>query len=160
MRSIVFCLLVVCLLIALGACSPDSGPAVRDVMGKSHTLRPGENKWIVINYWAPWCHSCRHEVAALNAFAREHANDVVVLGVDYDDPNDIAVLKDLVKKFSIEYPVLLHDPAKYFSLPTVAVLPTTFILQPAGEIVARLRGPQTLVSLNQQLRLARADFHA
>jgi thiol-disulfide isomerase/thioredoxin len=105
-------------------------------------------KVVVINYWAEWCPPCIKELPELNVLHLESKDDVVVLGVNYDGIKG-EELQLLMKKLFIQFPVLVNDPARDFSLPAVNVLPTTFLLDQHGQFAASLVGPQTLEDLQQ-----------
>ena len=40
-------------------------------------------RWVIINYWAKWCHPCIREIPELNSSIRYY-DQVSVLGVNYD----------------------------------------------------------------------------
>jgi thiol-disulfide isomerase/thioredoxin len=109
----------------LCACGGDGGES-RDA-----TLAGTSGHWVIVNYWAEWCKPCIKEIPELNHLARDHP-EIRVLGVNFDG----ATGEDLdrqVAALGIDFPVLL--------------LPTTLVLNPAGEVAATLVGPQTLDSL-------------
>ena len=108
-------------------------------------LAAARGHWVVVNYWAEWCKPCIKEIPELNQLAREH-REIRVFGVNYDDETGDA-LRAQVEKLGIEFPLLTADPAAELGIPRPAVLPTTLILTPGGELAATLVGPQTLESL-------------
>lgn len=109
-------------------------------------------KWVVINYWATWCHSCTHEIPELNAFYRKYKDkNVIIIGVNYDNLQN-PQLSTAIKKFNIAYPVLQEDPNKLLRLGTITVVPTTFILNAQEKTVKRLIGPQTVKKLEKFIR--------
>lgn len=102
-------------------------------------------RWLLINYWAEWCGPCRKEIPELNELHHE-TSDIVVLGVNYDGLTGEA-LTDLIATMGIEFPVLVNDPRARWQQETPAVLPTTLLINPAGELAEVLVGPQSLDSL-------------
>ncbi len=102
-------------------------------------------RWLVINYWAQWCKPCIKEIPELNALDRSYPQ-VAVLGVNFDGARG-ADLQAQVDQLGVAFPTLLEDPAVQLGLDKPAVLPTTLILDPDGNLVANLVGPQTLASL-------------
>jgi len=101
-----------------------------------------DGRWLVINYWAEWCAPCRKEIPELNRLHAERASSgVVVLGVNYDDLRG-EKLAALVSEMGIEFPVLVEDPRFRWSVEQPAVLPSTLIINPEGEVQQILVGPQ------------------
>ena len=100
---------------------------------------------MVVNYWAQWCTPCIREIPELNAL-NQHYPLVNVLGVNFDGATG-EQLATQVRELKIDFPMLAEDPAADLGLSRPAVLPTTLILNPAGELTEVLVGPQTLESL-------------
>ena len=119
-----------------------------DTRGKIHTLSQYAGKWVVVNYWATSCPPCIKEIPQLEAFHQRHKNhDAVVLGVDFEDIS-LAWLKDFMDSMSMNYPVLRSDPSQQVTpFGVILMLPTTFIITPAGELVAHQAGAVTAADL-------------
>ena len=113
-----------------------------DVQGKGHRYSDFSSRYVVVNYWATWCGPCIKEIPELNALAQSHADQLVVLGVNYDQPEGEAMLAQ-VQRMKIDFPVYQTDPAARLGVETPQVLPTTFIFGPGLELLATLIGPQT-----------------
>lgn len=119
-----------------------------DTNGKVHTLPQYAGKWVVINYWATSCPPCIKEIPQLMKFHEKHKDhDAVVLGVDFEDIS-LAWLKDFMDSMSMSYPVLRSNPSQQVTpFGVIVMLPTTFIISPAGELVARQAGAVTAADL-------------
>lgn len=120
------------------------------LMALSAGCQPGDDsqhaeRWQVINYWASWCGPCREEIPALNDLNASRS-DVVVLGVNYDGLQGEALAADIAE-LGVEFDTLPEDPAETLGQTRPRVLPTTFIVNPKGEVVAVLTGPQTEASI-------------
>ena len=98
-----------------------------------------------MNYWAKWCKPCIREIPELNALNRDYAQ-VTVLGVNYDGAEGEELSRQ-ISELKINFPMLPEDPASKLGAPRPLVLPTTLIINPAGELSQTLIGPQTLESL-------------
>lgn len=125
--------------------------------GQAPSLPPGVDaspnaggKWLAINYWAIWCHPCRVEIPELNELAREHSDDMIVYAVNFDDVQGEELLVQAAE-LGIEFPLLATDPGPELGYARPTVLPTTLLINPAGEVWARLFGPQTLESLEKAM---------
>lgn len=106
---------------------------------------------MVLNVWAQWCGPCRAEAPHLAEFAAEAAaseQPLVVLGVDYDDPEPALAL-EFAGGAGWTYPHL-HDPSKRIAGPLrIDGIPVTLFVNDRGQVVYRVVGP---VVSTQQLR--------
>jgi len=82
----------------------------------------------------------------LNRFAEQHADMVAVVGVDLDGQRGVK-LRDKIAALGIRFPTLAEDPGPVLQLTFPTVVPTTWLLNPGGEPVRALLGPQNEASL-------------
>lgn len=148
------------LVLVLGLCAACSQPDVRLADGSAARWSDWAGQWLVINYWAEWCAPCRVEIPELNRLHRAGAEaGVVVLGVNFDGVTGDAMDR-LVDLFAIEFPVLLDDPGPRWAQARPAVLPTTLVIDPAGNLHEVLVGPQTYESLAESVGLPAEDVRS
>lgn len=121
--------------------------ALTDQNGHVVDLKTHPQKWLVINYWAPWCEPCKHELPEINQFYLTHRDTVDVYGFDYDHPSRERLV-ELAKTMGLDYPLLAQDPSKQLHLGDIQGLPVTFIFNPQGTLVKTLVGPQTGADLS------------
>ena len=110
-----------------------------------------DGRWITINYWAIWCHPCRTEIPELNDFAAANATRVSVYAVNFDDVRGEELLAQAAE-LGINFTLLEEDPAGTLGYARPTVLPTTIIIDPSGNLVARLMGAQTEASLQAVIK--------
>ena len=114
-----------------------------DMENKQHKLSDYRGKWVVVNYWATWCPPCLTEIPELVDFHEDHKDkDAVVIGVNFEDIG-IEGLKRFSEEYFMNYPVLRTKPGASSALGVIPGLPTTFLVSPDGEVVARQVGPVT-----------------
>lgn len=105
--------------------------------GQPFDLTALRGKVVVLNLWATWCSPCRTEMPALDAFyAKYRGRGVTVLGLNENDPDDIAEVKKVMADFS--YPAILAATAPVNGIRTPRVLPLTYIIDAQGVIRAKL----------------------
>ncbi|MDM8545743.1 TlpA family protein disulfide reductase [Candidatus Venteria ishoeyi] len=146
-----------CTLLWLSGCSQAAQVEeimFEDLLGTQHKLSDYQGKWVVLNYWATWCPPCLRELPTLNDFhaMSEHA---VVLGVNEDRIKNTA-LSNFVQNHEIDYPIIPNSKGQQSKQTYRKLrqdfpfqgLPTTYIIDPKGEIVARHSGEISLQQLD------------
>ncbi|TCS70415.1 thiol-disulfide isomerase/thioredoxin [Sulfuritortus calidifontis] len=108
---------------------------VTDSAGKVHRLADYKGKWVLVNFWATWCPPCLEEIPDLIALHENKKNKLVVIGVamDYRDPKAVLQFAD---QQMISYPVVLGDYRMAAQIGPVRGLPTSYLYNPQGKVVA------------------------
>ena len=142
---------VLAILACAGGCEERDEVLLAD--GRSIPFEQWSTHWLVINYWAEWCAPCRKEIPELNRLHAEQVNaGVIVLGVNYDGLTG-EKLATLAQEMEIEFPVLVEDPRLRWAVEQPTVLPSTLIINPAGQVHQVLVGPQHLEDFARALGL-------
>ena len=123
-----------------------AGPAEFELTGidaQQYKLSDYRGKWVLVNYWATWCPPCLEEIPELEIFHNNNKDtNGVVLGVNMEEISDRA-LKKFVEDQFVSYPILRARPAASSPLGRISGLPTSFLISPSGEIVAKQTGTVT-----------------
>jgi len=143
MRVSLFMLMGFLILPEIAAADEPVDFTLPDLYGKSRKLSEFRGKWVVVNYWATWCPPCLAEIPDLVEFYDKHKNkDAVVVGVNFEDI-DVSALKQFAESYFMSYPVLRQKPAPKSDLGLILGLPTSFLISPKGEVIAKQTGPVT-----------------
>ncbi len=127
----------------------------KDIDGKAHQFSEYKGKWVIVNYWATFCGPCVAEIPALNSVAKRFKDKAVVLGMEAGEtPTD--ELKQFMAQKKIAYPVIPTQDSTMFALGLVYGVPTTFIVNPEGEIVDTHMGAITSAMLQNYLSADKA----
>jgi cytochrome c biogenesis protein CcmG/thiol:disulfide interchange protein DsbE len=96
-------------------------------------------KVVAVNFWASWCVPCREEAPILERlWTGSRAKGLVVLGVDANDAS--ADARAFMRKHGVTYPIA-HDPqGSTLGRWGVPGLPTTFVVDRRGRVVAKVLG--------------------
>lgn len=108
--------------------------------GKNISLKDFRGNTVFLNFWATWCEPCREEMPAMEKLYREYKNqNFVVLAVNVKDRKQEALA--FVKELKLTYPIAFDPNAEAATLYGAWGLPTTYLIGPKGEGLARGWGP-------------------
>jgi thiol-disulfide isomerase/thioredoxin len=107
-----------------------------------YQLSGQKGKWVLVNFWAPWCPSCLAELPDLNSLQLRH-DDLLVIGIAVQAKSKQDVLDTMVKQ-SLSYPIVFGNEDIAADFGGLEGLPTSFLYSPAGKLVNRIDGPITL----------------
>ncbi|MGN1400621.1 MAG: peroxiredoxin family protein [Bacillus sp. (in: firmicutes)] len=99
--------------------------------GQTVALSDYKGKKVMVNFWATWCGPCRDEMPAMEKYAAESEEDVVILAINTDPENDVAGFAEGV---GITFPVLLDENDKALKKYSVKAMPTTYFIDEKGII--------------------------
>lgn len=137
------------LLMTLPFAAPAIDMPLTAVDGSPANLSDYKGNWLVVNYWATWCPPCIVEMPELQSFHDEHAGKgAMVLGINAESIGR-EQLQTFLEDYFITYPNFVSSPGQQSELGVVPGLPTTFLVTPEGEVVARQVGPVTREMIEQ-----------
>lgn len=127
----------------VGQMAPDF--SAKTPQGVTVSLKESLGKVTVIDFWASWCGPCRKENPAVVALYNElHSKGLNIIGVSLD--KDAAKWKEAIAKDKLSWTQVsnlqeFNDPiALQYNIEQI---PTTFVLDANGKIIARdLRGAE------------------
>jgi cytochrome c biogenesis protein CcmG, thiol:disulfide interchange protein DsbE len=95
---------------------------------------------MMINIWAQWCQPCQEEAPFLAEVANANDSDLMILGVDYEDPRPDRAI-EFARVLAWRFPQLV-DQEKVLAGPLqITGPPQTFFVRPDGTIAGRHVGP-------------------
>lgn len=123
--------------ISANSAEPAAAPVwqLSDLSGNTVKSEHFKGKVVILDFWATWCPPCRAEIPGFIDLHRRYADKgIVIVGVSLDQQGP-AIVKPFVEKFGMKYPVVMGDSAIAEAFGGVEALPTTFIIDRAGNIV-------------------------
>jgi cytochrome c biogenesis protein CcmG/thiol:disulfide interchange protein DsbE len=137
-----------------GGGSTETGRAAPPLPSKA--LRPPavdlaalRGKPALVDFFASWCGPCAEEAPTLRRLAAAVAGEANVVAVDWDDAGGPA--RAFVRRHGWTFPVLADTSGAAGESYGLVGLPTSFVLDPHGRIVATFQGPQSEARLRQAL---------
>ena len=107
---------------------------------------------VVVNFWASWCIPCKHEAPRFVASAREHAGQIVFLGLDIQDfPTDA---RAFLRHYHISYVSVRDGSHTTYDNYGLTGVPETYILDRKGRIIVHYVGETTRTQLEEGITQA------
>ena len=128
---------------ALTMQTPGAAPPLvfTNLKGKQRTLAHYADHTLVINLWATWCGPCVAELPTFDALAPKLKSiGALILPVSIDLAGADAVLPFYKSHGIKNLPILLDPNGDNMNLLNTDGIPVTVIINPAGQLVARLDG--------------------
>lgn len=114
--------------------------SLQNLHGDSVRLEQFRGDYILLNFWATWCPPCVKEMPSMEQLRQNYKDkgiQVVAISLDKEPREKVAAF---VARLKLTFPILL-DPDGIVSKPYGATeLPSTFILNPDGQVIAAAKG--------------------
>ena len=120
--------------------SPTPDFTISGFDGKKISLKDFRGKTVFLNFWATWCVPCREEMPAMEHLYQEYKDrNFVILAVNVKDRKQDAI--NFLKELKITYPAAFDPDGQVGLLYGAWGLPTTYLIGPKGDGLARAWGP-------------------
>jgi len=122
------------------------------VTGENVDSKNFVGKTLLVTFFATWCPPCMQEVPDLINLQKKYSSkgfSVIALSVD---EGGAKVVKKLVEKRSINYPVLMADRSTAQSFGGVVGIPTSFLINSKGNVVKKYPGYVPHVLLENDIK--------
>jgi len=113
---------------------------LESVDGKEYSISEFRGKKVILNFFATWCPPCRAEIPDFERF-HQNNKDIVLIGVNIQE--DKKAVEEFLKSMGVSYIVLLDKEGKIATNFGIEGIPTTFLLDENGKIVAKNVGMMT-----------------
>jgi len=94
-----------------------------------------KGKVVYVDFWASWCVPCRKSFPWMNDMQKQYADeDFTILSVNLDAQQSLA--KDFLTEVKANFPVFYDPKGKVAKAFKLKGMPSSFIVNKAGEIVS------------------------
>ena len=108
-------------------------------------------KVVLVNFWATWCGPCREEIPYLASLTERYPEHLVVIGVS-EDAGGVDMVEAFADQYGVNYPIVMSTPEIKRAFPGVFALPTSFVVDPDGQMVQTHVGLISPIILEQETR--------
>lgn len=123
----------------VGRKAPDFELASID--GEETALSQYRGETIVLNFWASWCPPCREEFPELITFSEEEGIPVLGVNVTKNERRGVEDVEAFLEEVPASFPILLDRTGSVEQTYRIVALPTTYVIDRDGVIVAKHTGP-------------------
>jgi thiol-disulfide isomerase/thioredoxin len=107
--------------------------------GTRVTLSQLKGKVVFLNFWATWCGPCVSEMPSMEAVYQKLKNKgFEILAVNLGETK--GEVSEFIKKYNLNFPAVLDERDITSDYYNIQAIPTTYIIDRRGLIIARLVG--------------------
>ncbi|MBJ8103774.1 MULTISPECIES: redoxin domain-containing protein [Bacillus] len=138
--------------IEIGKSAPDFELTKLD--GTKVKLSDLKGKKVILNFWATWCGPCQQEMPDMEAFYKEHKENVEILAINYT-PSEKGGGEEKVRNFAkekgITFPILMDKNIDVTTAYKVITIPTSYFIDTKGVIQDKFIGPMTQKEMEKRI---------
>ncbi|MCU7817855.1 MAG: TlpA family protein disulfide reductase, partial [gamma proteobacterium symbiont of Lucinoma myriamae] len=110
-----------------------------DINGHRHTIDDYQGKILIVNFWGTWCKPCRKEMPSLQrAYNQLIDDDILIIAIAMGD--SLSEVNEFRNNNPVDFALLADKDSEVSTNWSVSALPTTYIVNPKGEVIIRIIG--------------------
>ena len=115
----------------------------------------GENKIVLVNFWATWCQPCRLEMPQLERIYDEyHSQGLEILAISAEDPSTIEAF---LAEHPYSYPILVDPDRVVSERYGIEAIPTTVMIDADGKVIRVRTGLSPILEAEIKRLMERDD---
>jgi thiol-disulfide isomerase/thioredoxin len=124
-----------------------------DLNDKNVALSDFKGKVTIVDFWGTWCPPCRKEIPHFVDLLKKYKDKgLEIVGINYEQVNDKAEVKDTIKSFvkenKVPYTCLIGDDKTQEQVPNFEGFPTTLFVDRTGKVRLKLVGYNSMAVLD------------
>jgi len=131
---------------------PAPNVSFKTITNKTIHLKDLQGKAVIITFWASNCPSCLKEISDFKRLYQDYHQsglEIIAIAMYYDRPNYVV---DTSKSYKIPYDIVLDlDMNLASAFGDVKLTPTSFLLNPKGDIIFQRTGIFDLKAMQKRV---------
>ena len=111
-----------------------------DLADQIRRLSDFQGQYVLLNFWATWCAPCVEEMPALERLYQRLRPDGLTVVAISTDALEAARIEAFARKLNVTFPILRDADQAVSKTYGARDLPSTFLLNPKGEVIAAAKG--------------------
>jgi cytochrome c biogenesis protein CcmG/thiol:disulfide interchange protein DsbE len=133
---------------------------LQDLNGKPVSLSDFKGKVIILDFWATWCPPCVMEIPHFIELYEQYKDQgFAMVGISLDHQG-ISVVKSFVRKYQVNYTILMTDGRVDKAYGGIPGIPTTFVIDAAGNIRQKYVGYRDKAVFEAEIKALLAEAKA
>ena len=140
----------------------ESAPSftLRDLNGKQVSLSDFKGKVVILDFWATWCGPCVIEIPHFIELYKQYKDQgFAMVGISLDR-GGTGVVEAFVRKYKVNYPILMTDGRVDRVYGGIKYIPTTFVIDAAGNIRQKYTGYKDKAVFEADIKALLAEAEA
>lgn len=128
---------------------------------RSWSIKDFEGKIVLLDFWTFGCINCQHIVPDLKRLEEEFSDMLVVVGVHsakFDAEKQNETIRQAIRKFGIEHPVVNDADYKIWDQYGVRAWPTIVLIDPNGKVIGQHAGEGVYDTVQPYIRKLQEEF--
>jgi peroxiredoxin len=143
---------------------PAGNPApsftLQDLSGNKVSLSDFKGKVVILDFWATWCPPCVMEIPHfIELYDQYKAQGFAMVGISLDR-GGTGEVEAFVRKYKVNYPILMTDGQVDRVYGGIKYIPTTFVIDAAGNIRQKYTGYKDKAVFEADIKALLAEAEA
>ncbi|CAG7648555.1 Sporulation thiol-disulfide oxidoreductase A [Paenibacillus solanacearum] len=123
---------------------------MKDLEGNMQTIALNDKPSVLL-FFTSWCPYCNEDAPKIVSMYQKYKSDINIYGINLinreNDPDDV---REYIKKYNIDYPVLLDDGGNLYRKYRAPGFPTLIFLNKHGKEMNRIVGSTAIEIIERQ----------
>ncbi|WP_373231365.1 TlpA family protein disulfide reductase [Cohnella sp.] len=112
----------------------------------------------VILFFTSWCPYCNEDAPKIVQLHKKYKSDINLFGINLVYRDDLQEVREYVKNYDIEYPILLDESGSVYKKYGGSGFPSLYFFNSKGEIIDQLVGSTDIENIENSFKYLQDNF--